>query len=120
MTSRSEIIDGTQAIGRKYGLIYTRRCGWVDLGHANPDGAKKLWDMILNEKDEGNGKQGFFRIRYKQMMGNKYIKIGIEKKYDIKKNQHRRQEVGCTINFLRCILRFRVNAVWVAISLGNK
>lgn len=88
MTSRSDIIDGAQAVGRKYGLIYTRRCGWIDLGHANPDGpdgAKNLWDKILNEKDEGGGKTGFFRITYKQMMGNKYIKIGTQKKYDIKK-----------------------------------
>lgn len=88
MTSRSDIIDGSQAIGRKYGLIYTRKCGWVDLGHANPDGedgAKNLWDKILNEKDEGSGKSEFFRITYKQMMGNKYIKMGMQKKYDIKK-----------------------------------
>lgn len=86
MTLRSDIIDGNQSIGRKYGLIYTRKCGWVDLGHANPDGAKKLWEKILNEKDEGGGKKGFFRIRYEQMMGNKHIKIGIQKQYDIKKN----------------------------------
>ena len=88
MTSRSDIIDGSQAIGKKYGLIYTRRCGWVDLGHANPDGpdgAKNLWNKILNEKDEGGGKPGFFRITYRQMMGNKYIKMGIQKKYDIRK-----------------------------------
>jgi len=88
MTSRSDIIDGTLAVGRKYGLIYTRRCGWIDLGHANPDGpdgAKNLWDRILNEKDEGSEKPGFFRITYKQTMGNRYIKIGTQKKYDIKK-----------------------------------
>jgi hypothetical protein len=88
MTSRSDIIDGTQAADRKYGLIYTRKCGWVDLGHANPDGpdgAKMLWDKILNEKDEGGGKSGFFRITYRQMMGNKYIKMGVQKRYDIKK-----------------------------------
>jgi hypothetical protein len=85
MTLRSDIIDGNQAIGRKFGLIYTRKCGWVDLGHANPDGAKKLWEKILNEKDEGSGEQGFFRIRYKQMMGNKYVKFGVQKEYDIKK-----------------------------------
>jgi hypothetical protein len=89
MTSRLDIVDGTQAAGKIYGLIYTRRCGWVDLGHANPDGpdgAKMLWDKILNEKDEGGGESGFFRITYKQMMGNKYIKMGIQKRYDIKKD----------------------------------
>lgn len=88
MTSRSDIIDGSQAIGRRYGLIYTRRCGWVDLGHANPDGpdgAKSLWDSILNEKDEGSEKPEFFRIKYRQMMGNKYIQMGLQRKYDIRK-----------------------------------
>lgn len=87
MTSRSDIIDGAQASGRKYGLIYTRRCGWIDLGHANPegpDGAKNLWERIFLEKDEGGSKTGFFRITYRQMMGNKYIKVGAHKKYDIK------------------------------------
>jgi hypothetical protein len=39
MTNRSDIIDGSGAIGRKYGLIYTKKCGWIDLGHANPEGA---------------------------------------------------------------------------------
>ncbi len=39
MTSRMDIIDGAQASGRKYGLIYTKKCGWIDLGHANPESA---------------------------------------------------------------------------------
>lgn len=87
MTSRSDIIDGTEAAGKRYGLIYTKKCGWVDLGHANPDGpdgAKMLWDKILKEKDEGGSQPGFFRITYRQMMGNKHVKMGIKKIYDIK------------------------------------
>ena len=85
MTSRLDVIDGSQAFGRKYGLIYTKKCGWIDLGHANPEGAKGLWNKILNEKDEGSGKQEFFRISYQQMMGGKHIKVGVLKKFDIKK-----------------------------------
>ena len=57
------------------------------MGHANPDGpdgAKNLWERVLKEKDEGGGQTGFFRITYKQMMGNKYVKIGTQKKYNIK------------------------------------
>lgn len=51
MTKRDHIIDASEvyfADGsiRKHGLIYTRRCGWVDLGHANPAGAKGLWNDI--------------------------------------------------------------------------
>lgn len=66
-------------------MIYTRRCGWVDLAHANPDGAIKLWDSIVNERDEGSDKPGYFRIKYKQLMGNKHIKLGVQRVYDIKK-----------------------------------
>lgn len=51
MTKRSDIIDGSDASGKKYGLIYTKRCGWVDLGHANPEGANSLWQHVLKEKD---------------------------------------------------------------------
>jgi hypothetical protein len=54
------------------------------LGHAYPDGAKKLWKKILNENDEGDSEQGFFRVTYKQTMGNKDIKTGIHNKSDIK------------------------------------
>jgi hypothetical protein len=43
MSKRDDIVDGAEAYGgdgtiRKYGLIYTSECGWIDLGHANPEG----------------------------------------------------------------------------------
>ncbi|WP_259391231.1 hypothetical protein [Pectobacterium polaris] len=37
MSVRSEIIDGRQASGVTYGLIYTEVLGWIDLGHAKGD-----------------------------------------------------------------------------------
>ncbi|WAK03329.1 hypothetical protein [Methylobacter sp. YRD-M1] len=86
MTKRSDIIDGSSAIGSKYGLIYTKKCGWIDLGHANPEGANSLWQQVLKEKDSGGAKPGYFRVNYKQMMGRKNLfKVGILKKYDVKK-----------------------------------
>ena len=85
MTSRTDIIDGAQAAGRKYGLIYTKKCGWIDLGHANPESALGLWNQITNEKNSGAAPGGYFRITYKQLMGRPYFKVGIAKKYDIKK-----------------------------------
>jgi len=86
MTKRSDIVDGSNAIGSKYGLIYTKKCGWIDLGHANPEGANSLWQQVLKEKDSGGAKPGYFRVSYKQMMGRKDLfKIGILKKYDVKK-----------------------------------
>jgi hypothetical protein len=51
MSERKDIIDGKLAKGRKYGLIYTKKCGWIDLGHANPaGGASVLWANMINEK----------------------------------------------------------------------
>ena len=85
MTSRTDIIDGAKAAGRMYGLIYTKKCGWVDLGHANPESARGLWNQIINEKNSGTAPDGYFRITYKQLMGRPYFKVGIAKKYDIKK-----------------------------------
>lgn len=86
MTKRSDIINGNSAIGRKYGLIYTKKCGWIDLGHANPEGANSLWKKILKEKDNGGAKSGYFRVIYEQTMGRKKLfKVGVYKKYDVKK-----------------------------------
>ena len=84
MTTRNDIIDGSQSTMRKYGLIYTKKCGWVDLGHANPEGATKLWNDIKSEKGVSTT-DGYFKVSYSQKMGNKHIKVGIQKKYDIKK-----------------------------------
>lgn len=87
MTTRNDIIDGTQSATRKYGLIYTKKCGWLDLGHANPEGANKLWNDINSEKSQTRigARDGFFDISYSQGMGNKYIKAVTRKKYAIKK-----------------------------------
>ncbi|WP_282177398.1 hypothetical protein [Vibrio nereis] len=40
---------------KKYGLLYTCRAGWLDLGHLDPTsnrkeiGAQNLWNKICNE-----------------------------------------------------------------------
>ncbi len=90
MTEKSDIIDGRSATGKKSGLIYTEKCGWVDLGHANPAGALELWQKILKEKDDDYyikyiEKPDYFRISYHQKMTKKSFGIGTAKKYDIKK-----------------------------------
>lgn len=58
MTSRSDIIDGALASSRRFGLIYTQKCGWVDLGHANPESALSLWNKIVQEKSSGSALKG--------------------------------------------------------------
>ena len=54
MSKREDILDGTEILNlmKKYGLIYTCNCGWIDLGHLNPEnkrkeiGATNLWKQI--------------------------------------------------------------------------
>ncbi len=57
MSKREDIKDGTQAatLESRAGLIYTCNCGWIDLGHLNPEnarmeiGAANLWKQMLSE-----------------------------------------------------------------------
>ena len=50
MSSRNDIKDGKFAETDKTGLVYTRKCGWIDLGHACPvGGAQKFWQHMLRE-----------------------------------------------------------------------
>jgi hypothetical protein len=43
MSKREDILDGTEILNlmKKYGLIYTCNCGWIDLGHLNPENKRK-------------------------------------------------------------------------------
>ena len=57
MSARKDIQDGrvTGNLTKKFGLIYTCNCGWIDLGHLNPEnvrpeiGAANLWKHINGE-----------------------------------------------------------------------
>ncbi|CAN7611172.1 hypothetical protein LJR129_004618 [Acidovorax sp. LjRoot129] len=52
MSLREHILDGSDAISKDFGLIYTCNLGWLDLGHMNPNstrahtGAATLWREI--------------------------------------------------------------------------
>lgn len=43
MSHRKDIIDGKGAESRNYGLVCTRECGWIDLGHASATSARDLY-----------------------------------------------------------------------------
>lgn len=57
MTKRKDILDGRleENLHKKFGLIYTCNCGWVDLGHITPTnnrmiiGATNLWKQMKDE-----------------------------------------------------------------------
>ena len=50
MGKRADVVDGTGADALRAGMVYTRRCGRVDLGHARPDGARMLWSRVRDER----------------------------------------------------------------------
>ena len=95
MSKREDIIDGTEAYAgdgtiRKYGLIYTSECGWIDLGHANPDGrpfecARSLWDQITRQTSFTRclPQNGPARIQYGQTMKKFGVSTGETRKYDV-------------------------------------
>ncbi len=82
MSKREDIKDGSVAETEKYGLVYTRKCGWIDLGHANPDGmwgVLRFWrEMNFSSMKHCNPYRGpfpsvpneedYFQITYKQTM----------------------------------------------------
>ena len=69
MTDRNDIIEGSQAASARYGLVYTCKCGWIDLGHASPiGGAADLWRQIENETRKTSKDNSGYRVEYKQSM----------------------------------------------------
>ena len=87
MSKISDILDGKQANieNIRNGLIYTRRCGWIDLGHARPDNAKILWNKI---NDGNTKKNSCYEIEHSQSMEiTKFkatLETGITRRYYIK------------------------------------
>lgn len=70
-------------------LEYSHNCGWIDWGHARPDGPKKLWEQVLNEKENPGGDKDYFRVRYRQDMGTAALGVslraGVEKDFLVKR-----------------------------------
>lgn len=56
MSERWQVIEGSMYMNQRSGLIYTRKCGWIDLGHARPDGIMELWTKMKtnNSRTERN------------------------------------------------------------------
>jgi len=104
MSSRGDIIDGNQATGSRKGLIYTKQCGWVDLGHVRPDGANGLWQE-LKLHNYGIGKENH-KLQYSQWMQKRGVRVGITKRYAIKKglNRSEMKSIG-SFNIYGCLWR---------------
>jgi hypothetical protein len=71
MSRFEDIVDGTapDIETRRSGLIYTCRCGWIDLGHARPDNVARLWRTISTESGEGRTGGLWYRVDFTESMG---------------------------------------------------
>jgi hypothetical protein len=88
--ARNDIKDGSEAETARGGLVYTKKAGWIDLGHARPGGAKKLWNKIRFEPASGNDK--YYVVEYTEMMffSERHIGTiggaGVGKEFRVKRN----------------------------------
>lgn len=77
MSTRNDITDGLFATTSKHGLIYTKKLGWIDLGHAQGNDARALKTKLDNETfaeyfEEFD--EWYYPVSYHQEMG-KNVKI---------------------------------------------
>ncbi len=99
MTTRSDIIDNSDRYitrNTPKGLIYTENLGWIDLGHANPTGAERLWQqMIMPQGGDGN----WFVVNYNQSMSSNVfgmkVTTGVYRKFLVRR--------GLTRPLLQCV-----------------
>lgn len=77
MTTRSDIIDNSDRYitrNTPHGLIYTDNLGWIDLGHANPSGAERLWQQMIMPR---GGDDTWFVVNYDQSMSSNLYGMNI-------------------------------------------
>lgn len=72
MSKREGIKDASVALSFDYGLIYTKILGWIDLGHAQANDARRLKSILLEEKGREffpEYNDWYFPVDYFQEMG---------------------------------------------------
>ena len=77
MSKRDEIVDGSdpEQLKKNFGIVYTCNMGWVDIGHAGPGAADRLWALIRNEIGDISPDGQWFRVPFEECMGRK--KFGV-------------------------------------------
>ncbi|EJH2659463.1 hypothetical protein NDG35_002663 [Salmonella enterica] len=81
MSKRNDITDGIFATTKHYGLIYTEKLGWIDLGHAQGDDARRLKRKLEQEQGAKYYKKfndWYFPVNYHQEMQKRKELFGID------------------------------------------
>jgi hypothetical protein len=85
----------------KYGLIYTCKLGWIDLGHAIPDNANILWNKILNETGEKSRNGKGYKVSHYQEMRKWILSKRFEKDYYIKLGLNKEQKESVALSIFK-------------------
>jgi hypothetical protein len=91
MTERTDIMDGlTVTPLTNRGLVYTCKCGWIDIGHASPRssrpnvGAANLWRTVRDELGPRSLNGLWHRVTYSQTMGKFGLTAGLTQDFAIR------------------------------------
>lgn len=104
MSNRKDIIDGSLAHSRSYGLIYTEVLGWIDLGHAQGSDIRSLWGQML--RGESQSAQTY-DVTYKQsMVGLKrHLTIGKSITWRLRKGLSYQQKQSIALTMMITVAR---------------
>jgi hypothetical protein len=82
---RNDILDASNAESKTYGLVYTKKAGWIDLGHAQAKGARMLWRQIKSEPQTQGTRYRYF-VNYSEEMSTKIIGVGVTDHFWVKRH----------------------------------
>jgi hypothetical protein len=114
MSSREDIVPRPPRKFRR--LSYTRRCGWIDWGHASPRGALQLKEQIDQEKSGFHlldrlsvtleGAPAYI-VSYGQSMGGMGLRVSAEAHWIVRKGLSRAQRESAALGiFMAASHRF--------------
>lgn len=92
MSAYGDIIDGTKADNAKRGLVYTKKCGWIDLGHARPENAKRLLDEFKKKPKHRIPNKNYFAVDFYMQMQKGVMSSGVRKVYAVRRDLTPSQE----------------------------
>lgn len=125
MTTRSDIIDNSNRFitrNTQYGLVYTENLGWIDLGHAHPAGAERLWQQMTMPS---GGSNDWFEVNYHQSMSKKiagmYTTTGIYRRFLVRRGLSEQVLKGVALSiFLNTSHQFEsLQDFWPYISITD-
>jgi hypothetical protein len=118
MSKFGDIVDGTvpNVENLRSGLVYTCRCGWIDLGHARPDNAARLWHAISSET--GSAPSGeilgtvgglWYRVDFEESMAKWGLRDSAQKSFAVRRGLSQQQKESVALGiFLDVSHRFEM------------